>query len=112
MIDLLGLLGDALLLSAGVTVDVGQVSGLLDTALDTIPALSDSGRHVLTVGDGVTTSGELVDGLLDEGALVEASSEEDSVDGNQDPRALLEKESGEAKAEPKSDLEDSDKSHG
>jgi len=111
-IDLLGLLGNALLLSTSVAVDVGQVGSLLDAALDTVPALSDSGRHVLTVGDGITTSGELVNSLLDESALVETSSEEDGVDGNQDPGALLEEESGEAKAEPKSNLENSDQGHG
>lgn len=83
--NLLGLLGNALLLSTGVAIDVGQVSSLLDTALEATPGLSDGRRQVLTSGNGVTTSTELVDGRLHKGALVEASSEEDSVDSDQDP---------------------------
>jgi hypothetical protein len=110
--NLLGLLGDTLLLSTGVAVDVSQISGLLDTALETTPGLSDGRREVLTSGNGVTTSAELVDGRLHKGALVEASSKEDGVDSDQDPRALLEEEGREAQTEPQSDLEDSDKSHG
>jgi hypothetical protein len=110
--NLLGLLGDTLLLSTSVAVDVSQISGLLDTALETTPGLSDGRRQVLTSGNGITTSAELVDGRLHKGALVEASSKEDGVDSDQDPRALLEEESREAQTEPQSDLEDSDKSHG
>ena len=110
--SLLGLLGNTLLLSTSVTVDVSQVSALLDTTLDSTPALSDGRRQVLAVGNSVTASAQLVDGRLHEGALVEAGSEEDGVDSNQDPRALLEKESRDAQTEPESNLEDSDKGHG
>lgn len=109
---LLGLLGDTLLLGASVAVDVSQVSGLLDAILETTPALSDGRREVLTVGNSVTASAELVDGRLHKGALVETGSEEDGVDSDQNPRALLEEESREEQTEPESDLEDSNKGHG
>jgi len=110
--SLLGLLGNTLLLSTTVAVDVSQVSGLLDNTLETTPALSDGRRQVLAVGNSVTASAQLVDGGLHEGALVEASSEEDSVDNKQDPRALLEEKTREEQTEPESDLENSDKGHG
>lgn len=110
--NLLGLLGNTLLLGTSVAVDVSQVSGLLDTALETTPGLSDGRGQVLAGSNGITASAQLVDGRLHEGALVEASSEENGVDSNQDPRALLEEESREAQTEPESNLENSDKSHG
>ena len=110
--SLLGLLGNTLLLSTSVAVDVSHVSGLLDTTLETTPALSDGRRQVLAVGNSVTASAQLVDGGLHEGALVEASSEEDSVDSEQNPRALLEEKTREEQTEPESDLENSDKGHG
>lgn len=108
--NLLRLLGSSLL-GAGVAVDVSQVSSLLDATLDCVPTLSDSRGHVLAVGNGITTGGELVDSLLDECALVEASSEEDGVDDDEDPRTLLEEESGTEQTEPESDLKDGYEGH-
>jgi len=108
---LLGLLGLLWLSTTSVAVDVGEVGGLLDTALDGLPSLTDSWWHVLSVGNGITTGAELVDGTLDKGALVEASAEEDGVDDDEDPGTLLEENGGTEETEPEDDLEDGDNSH-
>lgn len=107
---LLGLLGGTLLTS--IAVDVSQVGSLLNATLDRGPDLTNRRGKILAVGNGITTSSQLIDGLLDKGALCEASPHEDSVDGNENPRALGEEDSGEKKTEPKSNLKDSNKGHG
>ena len=108
---LLGLLGLLWLSTTSVAVDVGEVGGLLDTALDGLPSLTDSWWHVLSVGNSITTSAELVDGTLDKGALVEASAEEDGVDDDEDPSTLLEEDGGAEQTEPQDDLKDGHNSH-
>jgi len=110
-VHLLRLLGLLWLSATGVAVDVGEVGGLLDTTLDSGPSLTDSWWHVLSVGDGVTTSAELVDGTLDESALVEAGAEEDGVDDDEDPSSLLEKNGGAEKTEPEDNFKNGDNSH-
>ena len=109
LLRLLGLLW--LLSTTGVAVDVGEISSLLDTALDGLPSLANDWWHVLSVGDGVTAGAELVDGALDKGTLVEAGAEEDGVDDDEDPGALLEENGGAEEAEPEHDLEDGDDGH-
>lgn len=107
---LLSLLWCTLLTS--VTADIGHVSGLLDSALDSSPSLANSWGQVLTVGNGITTSSQVVDGLLNKGALVETSSQEDSVNDNEDPRALLEENGRAEQAEPKGNLKNGNQGHG
>lgn len=108
---LLRFLGLLWLGTTGVAVDVGEISSLLDTTLDSLPSLADGWWHVLSVGNGVTAGAELVDGTLDKGALVEASAEEDGIDDDEDPSTLLEEKSGAKEAEPEDDLEDGDDGH-
>lgn len=109
---LLSLLGGSGSLATSVAVDIGSIGSLDDDTLDGSPTLADSWWHILAVGHGVTTGSKLVDGSLDEGALVEASAEEDAVDGKHDPRTLQEEETRSKKAEPKNNLKDGNNGHG
>ena len=108
--NLLSLLGSSLL--SGITVDVSQIRSLLNSALDSVPTLANSWRQVLAVGNGVTASCQVVDSLLDKGALRKSSPYEHSVDDDEDPGALLEEEGRTKQTEPESNLKDSNKSHG
>lgn len=108
---LLGLLGCTLLLSANVLADVSCVSGLADNVLEGAPALADRWGNALVGELGVKTGSQLGDGTLDKGALGEAGAEEDGVDRDEDPGALLEEESRTEDSEPQSNLEDGNQSH-
>jgi len=109
---LLGLLGGSSRLATNVPADVGGISSLTNNVLEGSPALLGSGRSALVGKLSVNAGSELVDSLLDEAALRNASAEEDGVDSEEDPGALLEEHGRAEDAEPQEDLEQGDKSHG
>ena len=108
---LLGLLGGSAGLVADVLADVGRISSLANDVLEGSPALTSSRGSALVGELGINAGSDLVDSVLDEAALSVAGAEEDSVDSEQNPRALLEDESRSNNTEPKGDLEESDQSH-
>jgi len=55
---------------------------------------------------------QLTERALNEARLSESCAEEGGVDGDQDPRTLLEGDGGEEDTAPEKDLEDSNKTHG
>jgi hypothetical protein len=109
---LLGLLGGSSGLTTNVPADVGSISSLADNALEGTPSLLRSRGSALVGKLGVNAASELVDSLLDKAALRNAGAEEDGVDSDKDPRALLEEHGRAEDAEPEEDLEQSDQSHG
>jgi len=66
--------------------------------------LSDRGRYVGVLNLLVDSGRELTERTLNELALGEACSQEDSVDTQKNPRALAECQSGEEEADPQQDL--------
>jgi len=87
------LLGHGALLPTHIPADISSVCRLLDDIFESSPGLTSSRRRALIGKLCVNASSELGDGVLDEAALCVTSTEKDSVDNNEDPRALLEKES-------------------
>lgn len=108
---LLRLLGSALL-TTDVLADISRISRLADDALEGAPCVTGGGWCALVSKLSVDTCSELVDGLLDKGALSDTRAEEDGVDHEEDPAALLEEQSGANDAEPEGDLEHGDECHG
>lgn len=108
---LLRLLG-CTLLATDILADVGSITSLADDALEGSPGVAGGGRGALVGELGVDPGGQRVDGLLDEAALGNTRAEEDGVDGEQDPRALLEEERRAEHAEPETDLEEGNERHG
>jgi hypothetical protein len=108
---LLRFLGHSTLLASDVAADIREIRGLLNTGLERAPSLARNRWRALVGELGINSGSELSDGTLDEAALGDASTEEDGVDGHQDPRALLEEQSRSEDAEPESDLEDSNECH-
>jgi hypothetical protein len=108
---LLRLLGHGALLTTHVPADVRRIGRLLDDVLERLPSLSRSRRRALVRKLGINAGGELGDGALDESALRDAGTEEDGVDAEQDPRALLEKKRRAENTEPESNLKDSNERH-
>lgn len=104
------------LLGCSRTVDVaGDIGGVVEgtrAALDALPDLSEGWGCGLGADEGVDAGFELLELVLDEGALGEAGAEEDGVDGEEDPGAGGEDDGGEEDAEPEDDLEEGDKAHG
>lgn len=94
-----------------IPVDVGGIGTLANDVLEGLPTLANSRRGAL-VGDlCIDASGHLADGALDEAALRKAGSEENGVDRNENPRALLEKKGRSEDAEPEEDFKDGNESH-
>lgn len=104
-------LGSGLLLSADVLADVSSLGSLTDDVLEGTPGLASGWRSALVGKLGIDAGGKLGNGTLDEGALSVAGTEEDGVDNDQDPRSLLEEKGRAEHAEPKGNLEDSNKGH-
>lgn len=99
-------------MSTNIPADVGRIRGLADDVLEGSPTLA-GGRGSALVGKlGINTSSQLVDGVLDEAALRNAGTEEDGVDGEQDPGPFLEEKRGANNAEPEGNLEHGDEGHG
>lgn len=84
---------------------------LLAGLLDTLPDLSGGRGSTLSTDEGVDTSTELAERGLNMSALAVTSSEESSVQNNEDPRSALEENSGEENTSPESHLEVGDDSH-
>lgn len=108
---LLRLLGGALLLSTDILADVRSIASLADDALEGAPGVAGCGRGALVGELGIDAGGQRVDGLLDEAALCNAGAEEDGVDSEEDPAALLEEKCGAEDAEPEGDLEEGNERH-
>lgn len=85
---------------------------LLAGLLDTLPDLSRGRGSTLSTNEGVDTSTELGKRVLDMSALAVTSTEESSVENNEDPRSALEENSGEENTSPESDLKGGDDGHG
>lgn len=85
---------------------------LLGTTLDTVPDLSGDRGSALGTDKRLDAGVELSERVLDVGALGEASSEEGSVDGQEDPRSALEDDGREENADPEEDLEGGNNRHG
>lgn len=95
-----------------ITVDVSGVGRLPEDVLDSSPTLSNGRRSALVGELGINARRELGNGTLDKAALSIAGAEEDGVDNEKDPGALLEEEGGANNTEPQGDLEDGNKCHG
>jgi len=108
---LLRFLWHSALLSTHVPADVRRISRLLDDVLKRLPSLSGSRGSALVRKLGINAGGELRDGALDESALGNASTEEDGVDDEQDPRTLLEEKCRAKDTEPEGNLKDGNKRH-
>lgn len=87
---LLRFLGHSALLSAHVPANVSGICGLCDDSLERCPDLPGNWRSALVRKLSIDSGGQLGDGALDEGALSSTRAEEDGVDDDKDPRALLE----------------------
>lgn len=98
-------------MATNVTVDVSRVVSLLGDTLDLVPHVARSRGHVLPVRKSVTASTQLVEHTLNESALRDAGTDEDGVDGDEDPAALLEEKSRAEETEPESNFEPSDQGH-
>jgi hypothetical protein len=102
---LLRLLRSSTRLSTNIPADIGSIGSLLDDTLEGVPSILSSRRRALVGKLSVDATSQLVNSLLDKAALSDAGAEEDGVDGEQDPRALLEEERRADDAEPEEDLE-------
>lgn len=107
--SLRSLLGGA---ATDVAVDVGRIVELLGAILDAVPHAAGGGRGALCTNELVDARAHLSDRGLDVRALREASSEEDGVDTDENPRAALEQNRREKQADPKKDLKAGDNGHG
>ena len=85
---------------------------LLDNALDGLPAIAHSRVGGLVREACIKTSSAVRDSALDEAALGISCTEEGGVNGNQDPRALLEHDCRQEEAEPQEDLKNGHDGHG
>lgn len=108
--DLLSLL--CWLATTNKSVNVRGVRSLAHESLDSLPSLTHNWRCALIRHHGIRTRSALTDGALHKAALAVPRSEKDGVDGQQDPAALGEGNSGEHDTEPEQDLKTGDKSHG
>ena len=103
------LLGSAIV---NVLSDVGSIVELLSATLDGVPDLSGGRGSTLSTNERVDSSVKLSERVLDVGALGETSSEEGSVQSQEDPRSALEEDGGEKNANPEEDLESGNNRHG
>lgn len=85
---------------------------LTSTTLNTLPNLSSRWRDTLTSNKRINTGTKALELSTDKRRLSVTSSQESSVDHEQDPGALGEDDSGQEEAAPEEDLEDSDEAHG
>lgn len=108
--DLLSLL--CWLVTTDKSVDVRGIRSLAHKSLDSLPSLPNNGWRALIRHHGISTRSALTDSALHKAALAVPRSEKDGVDGQQDPAALGEGDSGEHDTEPEQDLKTGDESHG
>jgi hypothetical protein len=85
---------------------------LLAGLLDSSPDLSRGRGSTLSTNERVDTGTERAERGLDMSALAVTSTEESSVENNEDPRSALEENSGEENTSPESDLKVGDDGHG
>lgn len=98
--------------TAEVAVDVGVEIELANDGLNGIPDLAGLRGSALVSDSRVDASLELGQTVLDVRALAIASTDESSVDDDQDPGAALEEKRGEEDADPQDQLEPADNGHG
>lgn len=80
--------------------------------LGRLPSLARGGGSSLGSDQRVDASGELSERVLHVAALSVASTQEGSVEDNEDPRSALEEDGRQENAEPEKDLERRDNRHG
>ncbi len=95
-----------------VLVDIGRGMELSRGRLDGLPYLTGPGRGALGTDKVVEAGLELGERVLDVAALSIAGAEESGVDSEQDPRAALEENGPQNKANPQQNLEPRNDRHG
>ena len=80
-------------------------------ALGRLPHPPRRGRDILPLRDRIPALAHLAQHALHEGALRDAGAQEDGVDDDEDPGALLEEDGGEEQAEPEGDFQAGDDGH-
>lgn len=92
--------------------NVRNIVELARTTLNALPNLSSRWWDTLTSNKRINTGTEALELSTDKRGLGVTSSQESSVDSEQDPRALSEDDSGQKETAPQENLEDSDEAHG
>lgn len=98
--------------AGGVLVDVGNRVELPHTTLGAIPGLAENRRGTLGTDEVVDAGLELGERILHVRALRESGAQEGGVQGDKDPGAALEEDSGQQQAHPQENLEPRDYRHG
>lgn len=98
--------------STNVLSNIRHIVELAGTTLDTLPDLSSRWWDTLSSDKGINTGTDALELSTNEGGLRIAGSQESSVDGEQEPRALGEDNSRSEETAPEEDLKDSNEAHG